>query len=78
MFSRNSLEVILVIDIILNTQSQFSFNLNKNVIFFSFEKMVVTLLNSYLIRIVSVGTVNVPTESQIRNITLSHNCSTYM
>ena len=45
--------------------------------FFSFETKVVTLLNSYLIRIVCVRTVNVPTESQIRNMTLSHNYSTY-
>ena len=30
----NSLEVILVLDIILNTQSQFSSNLIENVIFF--------------------------------------------
>ena len=36
-FTRNSLEVILVLNIILNTQSQFSSNLNKNVIFF-FQK----------------------------------------
>ena len=41
--------------------------------FFSLETNVVTLLNSYLIRIVCVRTVNVPTESQIRNMTVSHN-----
>ena len=33
MFSMNSPEVILVLDIILNTQSQFSSNFIKNVIF---------------------------------------------
>ena len=32
----------------------------------------------YLIRIVCVRTINVPTESQIRNITLSHKDSTHM
>ena len=32
---------------------------------------MVTLLNTYLIRIVCVRTVNMPTESQIRNMTLS-------
>ena len=41
--------------------------------FFALETNVVTLLNLYLIRIVCVRTVNVPTESQIRNMTLSHN-----
>ena len=43
---------------------------------FSFETKVVTLLNSYLIRIVCVRTVSMPTESQIRNMTLSHNYGT--
>ena len=46
--------------------------------FFSLETKVVILLNSYLIRIVCVRTVNMPTESQIRNMTLSHNYSTCM
>ena len=45
--------------------------------FFSFETRVVTLLNSYLIGIVCVRTVNMPTESQIKNMTLSHNYGTY-
>ena len=44
---------------------------------FSFETKVVTLLNSYLIRIVCVRTVIMPTESQIRDMTLSHNYGTY-
>ena len=46
--------------------------------FFSLETKVVTLLNLYLIRIVYVRTANVPTESEIRNMTLSHNYGTYM
>ena len=46
--------------------------------FFSLKTKVVTLLNSYLIRIVCVRTVNVPTESQIRNMTLSQNNGTNM
>ena len=41
--------------------------------FFGFETNMVTLLNSYLIRIVCVRTVNMPTESEIKNITLSGN-----
>ena len=56
----NSLEVILVLVNILNTQLQFSSNLIENVIF-SIKTNVVTLLNSYLIRIVCVRTVNLPT-----------------
>ena len=45
--------------------------------FFSLETNVATLMNSYLIRIICARRVNVPTESQIRNMTLSHNYSTY-
>ena len=56
----NSLEVILELVNILNTQLQFSSNLIENVIF-SIKTNVVTLLNSYLIRIVCVRTVNLPT-----------------
>ena len=46
--------------------------------FFSFETKVVALLNLYLIKIVCVRTVNVPTESQIRNMTMSHTYGTHM
>ena len=41
--------------------------------FFCFETNIVTLLNSYLIRIVLVITVNMPTECEIKIITLSDN-----
>ena len=42
-------------------------------LFFCFETKIVTLLNSFLIRIVGVRTVNIPTEFEIKNITLSGN-----
>ena len=45
-----------------------NFHLISSKMSFSYETNMVTLLNPYRIRIVCVRTVNMPTESQIKNM----------